>query len=55
MCYSGDKVKGAAMGWAGLGISLTEHTSGTIHILLFGVNTTIELKNITTTSDDTDI
>jgi len=38
----------------GLNTSLTEYTSGTIQILPFTVNTTIELKN-TTASDDTDI
>jgi len=35
-------------------ISLTEHNSVTIQKLLFGVNTTIQLKNVTT-PDSNDI
>jgi hypothetical protein len=34
-------------------ISLTEYNNGTIQNFPFGVNTTIELKNITATSDST--
>jgi hypothetical protein len=34
-------------------IWLTDYNSGTTHKLSFAVNTVIELKNITTTSDNT--
>jgi len=37
----------------GSDVSLTEYNSGAIQKLPFGVSTTIELKNMTTTSGNT--